>query len=294
MDANDWGSWEWNENHFPKGQLDSTGDTWGIRWRGMEKMRHSSYLSLIKDDLQDTRPLNVLDIGCALCDFTEKAWNLNRNNQFWGMDMSDNAIAWATDTFPMFNFKSGAIPDIPFDVEFDVVFCLEVLCYLDEDGRKKTIEKIHSVLGPSGKLMFSGVLDGGIQHHTEDEIMKLFRNDFDVGRIQYNHWSLYRKLIENPLDSVAAALTSLAQVLKMSSDEFQDWQSSSTRRFKNYIAKALRLANPVSLWLLRGVSRLVKMILGWKQLALIAHWFSKVTRGSDKADEIVVLAVKKQ
>jgi SAM-dependent methyltransferase len=293
MAANDWGSWEWNESHFPKDQLETTGDTWGIRWRGMEKMRHSSYLSLIKDDLQQTHPLNVLDIGCALCDFTEKAWKLNPNNKFWCMDMSANAIAWATDRFPMFNFEMGNIPDIPFDVEFDAVFCLEVLCYLDDDGRKKTIENIHRVLAPSGKLMFSGVLDGGIRHHTEDEVIKLFRHNFEIRRIEYNHWSFYRKMIENPLNSVAVALTSLAKVLKMPNDDFQNWQSNKTRKLKSYIAKAFRLANPVSIWFVNAVSRLVKMILGWKHLALIAHWLSKVTRGSDKADEIVVLAVNK-
>ena len=163
MNSPEWGTEQWQNDHFPKEQLDSEGDTWGMRWRGMDKMRHRSYLDLIRGDLQNTHSLKVLDIGCALCDFTKKAWNLNQENQFYCMDISENAIAWNKENVPQFSFKAGAIPEIPFDIEFDVIFCLEVLAYLSPEDREKTIENVHGKLGRAdirlrhAVLVFEGI-----------------------------------------------------------------------------------------------------------------------------------------
>jgi len=65
---NEWGTKEWNDDHFPADQLDSTGDTWGMRWQGLDKMRHRSYLKLINNGLQGTHALKVLDLAahCAI------------------------------------------------------------------------------------------------------------------------------------------------------------------------------------------------------------------------------------
>lgn len=293
MTAKEWGSKEWQEDHFPADQLDESGDTWGIRWRGMEKMRHRSYLKLIGNDLQSAESLKVLDIGCALCDFTEKAWNLNQSNQFWGMDMSENAINWVRKKFPMFTFEAGAIPDIPFDIEFDVVLCLEVACYVDAEDRKKTIDNIYGVLAPSGTLMFSGVLDGGRQHHTEEEVIGLIQNGFEIQKVVFNHWSLYRTLIETPLETLRFVINSLLQALELSNDGFQEWQSNSGGGAKSKLAKVLRFGDPLSSWLLRAIRLPIRPILGWAFLAKLFHSISEVTKGSKKADEIVVLAVKK-
>jgi len=209
------------------------------------------------------------------------------------MDVSDNAIAWARENFPEFDVDVSAIPDIPFNIEFDVVLCLEVICYVNADERKKTIENIHNALVPSGILMFSGCLDGGLQHHTEEEVIGLLQTNFEIHQIFYNHWSLYRKLIKDPLDKVRNAVISLLQVLELSNDEFQELQSKDGGGSKSITVKALRMGNPISLWLVRAISSAIKLILGWWHLALIFNWVSKATLGSKKADEIVVLAVKK-
>jgi SAM-dependent methyltransferase len=292
MTSTEWGTEQWQNDHFPENQLDSDGDTWGMRWRGMDRLRHSTYLRLIGPDLQAGQSLRVLDIGCALCDFTRKAWALNRKNQFWCMDISENAIAWNKKKFPEFTFKTGAIPDIPFDVEFDWIFCLEVLAYLSPDDRAKTIENIHRKLGPSGILVFSGVLDKGRQHHTEDEITHLIELHFDVRRTRFNHWAIYRKLIESPFDRVRIVANILLQSLAMSKEEFQQWSAGGDGGNKVKIAKILRLARPISQWVLRAISSVSKFIIGSKTLALIFHLISNVVRGRKNADEIVLVAVK--
>jgi hypothetical protein len=81
MSVDKWGSYEWNEAHFPADKLESSGDTWGMRWKAMDKLRHRSYLDLVQDDLRKPAPIKVLDLGCALCDFTMKAWNVNSQNK---------------------------------------------------------------------------------------------------------------------------------------------------------------------------------------------------------------------
>lgn len=189
MKQQDWGSAEWQNDHFPTDQLDSNGDTWGIRWRGMEKLRHRSYIKAVSDTLSSSEPQKILDIGCALCDFTEKAWAVNPHNHMYGMDISPSAVGWATKKFPSFNLKQGALPELPFTEEFDGVFLLEVICYLSAEDRKKTISNIHDALKPSGWLMFSGVLDGGNLHHTEEEVNALIGEHFVITDRIYNYWT---------------------------------------------------------------------------------------------------------
>ena len=141
--------------------------------------------------------------------------------------------------------------------------------------------------------MFSGVLDGGRQYHTEGEVIELIRKNFDIRQTAYNHWAIYRKLVESPLDKVRSILRILLQALEMSNDEYRQWVMDGNGKMKFKITKALRSARPVSIWILRTFSKLIKLIVGSRHLALFFHWLSKGMRGSRKADEIVVVAVKK-
>jgi SAM-dependent methyltransferase len=292
MSDAEWGSEAWNEAHFPKDQLNSEGDTWGFRWRGMEKMRFRTYMKLFKNDLISASPMKILDIGCALCDFTKIAWAANPTNQFWCMDISDNAVAWVTKNHPQFNVAKSGIPDIPFDIEFDLVFCLEVLCYGDTETRQKTIRNIHNALTANGKLIFSGVLDGGKQHHTEQEIVELIGQDFNIRDIHYNYWSLYRKLIENPLNRILGPLSAILRVLELSDAEFQDWRRVKERGVKLKFLNTLRLPNPVSTWIVRATVNVFKLIIGSRHIPAIFAVLTKWLRGSQSADEIIVIAIK--
>ena len=293
MNQEVWGSWEWNEKHFPADKLDTSGDTWGIRWRGMEKLRHHSYLDMIDVALHRSRPVAILDIGCALCDFTNKVWNLNRHNEISGMDISPQAVAWTTAKFPAFNIKLAAIPEIPFEREFDVIFCLEVLCYLDRTGRNKTVEEIYRRLAPGGVVMFSGVLDGGVQHHTEQEAYELFAEGFDIQNVSYNYWSSYRRLIEHPLDACLETLDSMIRITTMPGDEFAAWKSSGRGRIARCLAQAFRLVAGVSVRAMQALRQFVKLLIAWQLPAQISQQISSSSRGRKNADEILLLAIKK-
>lgn len=257
MQTEHWGSRAWQEAHFPAGQLDEEGDTWGMRWRGMEKLRHASYLRLLAPHLQRAQSLDVLDIGCALCDFTRKAAALNPANRIWVMDTAENAISWVRQRFPAFHSAVATLPEIPFDVQFDVVLCLEVLCYLSPEERRETIRRIHARVKPAGLLVFSGVLDGGGRYHTEAEVLGMIGETFAVEQVAYNHWELYKRILEGPLDALRAALT----------------------------ARPGRLRS--------GAAQAVKRVLASQRLAEAAQWLARWHQGNQGASEIVVLARKR-
>lgn len=288
----EWGDTEWNEAHFPADQLDTVGDTWGIRWRGMEKMRHRSYLRVIGKDLTKPEPISFLDIGCALCDFTEKAWNMNRANKVWAMDVSPTAVDWTKNKFPEFQICVGAAPAIPYDIEFDLIFFLEIMCYLNPTERVQAMKNIREQLKPGGKILFSGVLDGGVQHHTTEEVTKLIGDHFEIEKIHFNHWSLHRTIIENPLQRVNDTASRLITTLAMSKEEFATLTQETGSGPKSVIVRFLRALNPLSLWVFKSISWLARQIIGSASLARTFHWLSKLIRGSKNADEIVVSGIK--
>lgn len=290
MTAPEWGSREWHEAHFPKDQLDRAGDTWGIRWRGMEKMRHASYLNILRDDLRADRPLKVLDLGCALCDFTVKAWELNRRNDFFGVDISSSAIEWVTDRFPQFTFMCASLPDIPFDDRFDLIFCLEVLCYLAPDDRRRAIRNIRTALVPGGKLLFSGVLDGGDRYHTEGEVRELLQHGFEIERVHYNHWALHRRFVELPARRISEPARRLARLLSLEDDELAEWRAEADGSPRASVVRTLRTFNPAARWAVAGTGGAAHAIVGATPPAVALNLLSAALRGRDHADEIVVLA----
>jgi SAM-dependent methyltransferase len=261
MQQEEWGTAAWHEAHFPQDRLDDEGDAWGIRWRGMEKLRHASYLNLLEPVLAGAHPLSVLDIGCALCDFTEKAHALNRANRFRVMDVARNAVAWVERRFPQFEAAVGALPEIPFEQEFDVILCLEVLGYLRGDQRKQAVEKICERLRPGGVLMFSGVLDGGRRYHSREEVIGMLSRGFEIVSVHYNHWGLYKRLVEQPLERVHMAVGAR-------------------------LDGALRAPGG----LLKMLSALARALIASRAVAELAQAASRLRR--DDADEIVVLARK--
>lgn len=293
MRTEQWGSRAWQQAHFPAEQLDGDGDTWGMRWRGVEKLRHASYIRLVGTALEQPRPLDVLDIGCALCDFTRKAWALNPANRFWVMDTAENAISWVRQRFPAFHSAVATLPEIPFDVQFDVVFCLEVLCYLGLEDRRETIRRIHARMKPCGLLAFSGVLDGGRRYHSEAEALGMIGESFEVERVTYNDWWLYRNVIEPPLEAGRAAVAALQQELVVPQPRAESRQSSPGGNSRR-MATMLRAAQPASGLLLSGASKAFKGLLASRVLAEAAQAVSRPFRASRGATEIVVLARKRQ
>jgi SAM-dependent methyltransferase len=289
--SKDWGQQEWQAAHFPDDQLDTVGDSWGFRWRGVEKWRHGRCLELLKPLLRRQEPLDILDIGCALCDFTVKLSRLNSKNRISGFDIVPAAVSWGKRKFPEFDLRQGSLPEIPFDRSFDIILCMEVLCYIDGEDRRRAIQNIREALVPGGQLVFSGVLDGGARHHTLEELLQMIEGHFRVDRIMYNHWAWYKRLMELPLDSADTRLAMIAGRLDMAEQEFQDWFVSRGGMFPRVIRllRVIRPAAEAGIRVLRWFSRVMR---SWALPPRAGHWLSALTRSSKRADEIVIVATR--
>jgi SAM-dependent methyltransferase len=290
-DREKWGQPAWTEAHFPVGQLDTLGDTWGFRWRGMEKWRHGRTLDLLKPLLRGTGRQEVLEIGCALCDFTVRAWRLNPENHFCGVDPVAAAIDWAGKRFPQFELRIGSAPGIPFSRKFDLILCMQVLCYLPPAGRRESIHNIWNSLKPGGTMVFSGVLDGGVRYHTTEEVLGMIGEKLEIRRVAYSHWSLYQWLVGNPLDSAHLRLGRIRDQLKASPDEFSRWRASADPRVAAAVA-TLRWLGPFSKLPVAGTMVVTDFVRRRATLAMLAHQLSRIVRRNNAADEIVVIASK--
>lgn len=152
---------EWFESKFSPTTADNLGDGWGHRWRGSQKLRYSICLKVLKPSLLQSSPLNVLDIGCALGDFTLSAWQVNPENQFSGTDIAKNAIRLLSQKYPTFQLAVAALPEVPFqDDSFDCIICLEVLSYFNSKAIRQSIQEIHRAMRENGTLLLSITFSG--------------------------------------------------------------------------------------------------------------------------------------
>ncbi|UCG55203.1 MAG: class I SAM-dependent methyltransferase [Dehalococcoidia bacterium] len=225
MVKSDWGTREWFERMCDPTYADSYGDRWGHKWRGSEKHRYSQCLELLRPIfVQNGGQLDVLDIGCAFGDFTERLWKLNTQNNIYGVDISRNAIAIASERLPRLQFKVNALPDLKFpDNSFNIVFCLEILYYLDFEEKRKSLDSIRRILKPEGYLFVSGTLDNGKRYLNREEILKLIPEaGFKLREVRYLYGRLY-VVIERMILLLRSYVVILGEVIKMPELEYKQW-----------------------------------------------------------------------
>lgn len=276
------------DNKF-EGDLDGEGDGWGMRWRGMDRWRHELYLRAIKSKLQKPQPQTVLDIGAALCDFTIKAYELSPENKFYTTDLVEKAVQWSGEKFPQFSCALGAMPSIPFGLNFDVIMCLQVLCYLSEEDRRNSIENIYSRLNQDGIVLISGCLDGGIRHHTEKELRGYLEPKFNIEKVIYHHWHVYRTYYEAPLKRFNDNVNNSLEWLSLNDENFTELVrcQSSSRKLK--LLSFLRPCSWIAKPFFQLFADLSKLMLSWRFVPEMLHYLTRY-RGPAKADEIIIRA----
>ncbi|MBI2830683.1 MAG: class I SAM-dependent methyltransferase [Chloroflexi bacterium] len=221
----EWGTREWFERMCDPSCADTTGDGWGHRWRGLQQFRYARYLKLLKPlVVRSDRQLDILDIGCAFGDFTEKVYALNPQNRICGVDISENAIKVVSERLPQLRFRVNALPALDFPAgSFDLVLCLEVLYYLDSAGRERGLDSIKRALRPGGCLVISGPLDGGKRYFKRDGILKLVaEKGFLVEKTQYSYNQMYASL-ERRLLATLNMVSHAEKLTNMSDKQYAAW-----------------------------------------------------------------------
>ena len=296
----DWGTKSWFENQFDK--TDAKGDRWGHRWRGSQKFRYDLYTKILKSILPTKEKITILDIGCALGDFTKRVWQLDPKNDIFGVDISENAIARVSKEYPDMEFKVGSLPALPFNINknsFDLILCLEVLYYLSPEDRIASLETIKKTLKTDGHLFFSGVLDGGVQYFAEDEIIELVSKYFDVERIEYNYSRTYGK-IESRFLSMLNICDTLEVVLSMPDADFLKWcnereDKRKAEKVKNCLGiinripfsrNIVKVINGFMCWIIRGM-------LSWKVPVRLSYKLTKLILRERGKTSVIILCRKK-
>jgi len=293
-----WGTKEWFESKF--NNLDNFGDKWGHRWRGSQKFRYDLYIKILKSILPTKEKIKILDIGCALGDFTKRVWQLDPKNEIYGIDISENAIARVSKEYPNMKFKVESLPKLSFrDNSFDLILCLEVLYYLNAEDRIKSLENIRRVLKPGGYLLFSGVLDGGIRYFAEEEIIELISKYFDIQRIEYNYAKIYTA-IESKFLFLLNICNTVELLLNMSDTEFLKWYGATEdKRKAEKVRKCWKIINRIPFG--RNTVRVINMFMGsivrrmlsWKVPVSLSYKLTKLILRERGKTSIIILCRKK-
>jgi SAM-dependent methyltransferase len=292
----DWGTKEWFESLFdPK--LNPIVDGWRIAWRGSQKFRYDLYTKILKSILPTKEKITILDIGCALGDFTKRVRQLDLKNKIFGIDISENAIARVSKEYPDMKFKVGSLPALPFNERsFDLILCLEVLYYLNPEDRIESLETIKKTLKTDGHLFFSGVLDGGVRYFAEDEIIELISKYFDIERIEYNYARIYGK-IESRFLYLLNICDTIEMVLSMPDADFLKWcDNIENKRKAEKVKKCLGVINriPFSRNILKVINRfmswIIRGMLSWKVPVSISYKLTNLILREKGKTHIIILA----
>lgn len=293
----DYGTKSWFENQFKN--LDARGDRWGHRWRGSQKFRYDLYTKILKNILPTKKKIKILDIGCALGDFTKRVWQLNLENEIFGIDISENAINRISEEYPDMKFMVGSLPKLSFkENSFDLILCLEVLYYLNKEGRVESLKNIRKVLKPDGYLFFSGVLDGGVRYFAEDEIIELISNYFDIEAVEYNYSRIYIT-IESKFLSLLTIGNTIETLLNMTNEEFLKWcdgrkdkqKVEKVKKFRKIINRVPFGGNIIKATV-RFMDSVIRRMLSWKVPASLSYKFTKLILREKGKTQIIILARK--
>ena len=301
----DWGSKEWFDYNFTDIDHDELGDRWGHRWRGSQHIRFQIYNNLLKGILPSQEQLRILDIGCALGDFTTQVMKMDPKNRMMGIDISPIAIRRFSASSqghlePALELGTGKLPDLPFKKDtIDLVLCLEVIYYLDQKARERSLEDISRILDPQGKVLISGVLDGGVQYFNEARLIELVSRFFIIEKIDYNYAKIYT-VFESRLLHLLNALNGMDHLLEKSEKEFLSWSRNNSQKRRAKIAKGIRrITNPLP----RGnvmahsmISLLESIIRGMLSLRFpvsFSFMLTKIFLGNRGKTTIILLARSK-
>lgn len=183
---------DWFNNQF----IGYKGDRWGHDWKGSQKLRHTLCLNIIKNftPIKLIKHLTILDIGCALGDFTKKIYDINKDNSIFGIDISDVAIHKVSQMYPLIDFRVCNLPYLSFsENSFNIISALEVIGYLSEENRSLALKNIKNILKKDGYFLFSAKILSTERFFDKNEAIKMISTYFDIIRIDYNYAYYYKK-----------------------------------------------------------------------------------------------------
>ena len=152
-------------------------DPWSIGDAAHE--RYDLYLDVLNRQKRGSG--SILDIGCG------QGAVLNRFagsfERLIGIELSEVAIARGRERFPHIEFRQGSADHLERALDpgtrFDAILYSDVICYLDEDGKNRSLDWIHDHLVPGGVALVAAWCPGG-QYLEPGELRRLLRRRFRI------------------------------------------------------------------------------------------------------------------
>jgi 2-polyprenyl-3-methyl-5-hydroxy-6-metoxy-1,4-benzoquinol methylase len=259
----EWGTKEWFETIFSS-HSSSNDYGYDINARASQQFRLGLYHETIKNHVSSDGSVRILDIGCALGDFTRSIKGIDEKNCVVGMDFSENAIRYCSTHHKNIQWVISGLPYLPFSPNaFDIVLCLELLYYLDDDDIGRALNNISVTVRKGGYVLFSCALNRDKRYLTEDFILQKIASEFEIVSVRYIYGGIF-----NSIERRAMNCQRLASLLLFSctsddtifdsviSDEISDGR-------KTDILKKIRACSnkyPAFHWLFTQVARLPKVV----------------------------------
>ncbi len=121
----------------------------GIKNNYFQRYWHKKRFAAVKNMTENAEG-NILDLGCHGGTLTNFISGLKKENKICGLDISENAIAYAREKYPHIEFKARDLNNgIPYpDKMFDTITCFDVLEHVFDP--LKLINEIKRVLKNNG------------------------------------------------------------------------------------------------------------------------------------------------
>lgn len=210
---------------------DSVFEAWGFSFRRSQLFRFKKYC-----DILDKLNINggVLEIGCSIGFFTSKDLYPPYKDRLKACDISPVAVNKAKIRYPYIDFEVSSLPETGYeDNQFELVTVLEVLSYLSEDERIRSIGELHRITQDNGYILVSVKIDNK-PYFTVEEIESLVTRRFRITRTVSTYIKSYFETVE----------TSIWLVLTLVSDprkyELKDVDSAAKRILKLLINALLK------------------------------------------------------
>lgn len=174
------------------------GNAWRFNWRACQIHRMNKTLECIENIISENYITNILEIGCASGDFTDKFIN-NISCNYLGIDISDKAIELCKEKYKEYKnvkFQQGNILDLSLSEKFDLIICMEVLPYFSIEEKKKIMENLNNLLNNNGKILLTIVLN---DKKDGIELMRIVKRNFDNVKYKYIYTDFYQKYFEKRL-----------------------------------------------------------------------------------------------
>ncbi len=204
-----YGSKEWAEALFKN----SEADPWGHDWRASQKVRYLAAMDLIKKHISPDKIKDVLDIGCALGDFTKMLKGFFFNSDVLGVDISGEAVLKCRNIYNNIKFETNNLPELTLSKNnFDFISALEVVYYVGEDKIDKSLQRIYDITKDGGYILISTYLNKP-PFVTSENFKKVLSKYFVIvdETIRYHGlYSQYETMIRQSMD----ALKKLTQIIE--------------------------------------------------------------------------------